>query len=164
MGFWTKNKVSDPESARQPTLERKADSSVITLPVIDEDKDLDKIKTIEEPIEDSVEEPIEEPIEEKQNFDDFNKQHFPKTNSELNEMSEDDLDNEEQMLQMKINKVREDKLRKQEELRQQELAAQMAETGQPEQYQQYQQSVYLSESECLREILRKLDYLISRVD
>jgi len=164
MGFFGKNKVKDAESARNIPQEQQKirESTLVTVPVeedmpiIENDSDLNKLD--KQNTSNSQEE-----------FEEFNKEYLPKANNkEYVPMSEDALENEMATIQKRLDEIQIEKARQQEEKRQRELAAQQQQEPQQlenQEYQQYQQPsvVYLNESECLREILRKLDYLIVEI-
>jgi hypothetical protein len=147
MGFWTKNKVQDAETARnipqeqmkQQTSKLK-ESTLITMPseydvVESEDEVNPQTKIESKEIDESFLPPLPTPRHSAVELDD------------------------EEMLMMKLEKIRNDKLRRAEEQRVLEESKQ-----QPIYQNEQSPLIYLTEAECLREILRKIDFLILEID
>ena len=153
MGFWTKNKGQDAESARnlpneqmkqsqqfqQPQKSQLKESTLITMPseydVVESEEDINPKIKVEKELDESFLPPIPTPNSSNIEFDD------------------------EEMLLIKLEKIRKEKLRKAEEQRMLEESRQ-----QPIYQNEQQPLIYLTEAECLREILRKIDFLILEID
>jgi len=140
MAFFKKTPLNDKESARTATQPMKES----TLTTVGEDQDFDTIESEEDLTVSKVQKPTIEP--EKQ--------------IESENPTYDDIEAE---LSAKLEAVRSEKQRILKEQQEKELASQneplYADSG--DLGVGLNSRVYLSDAECLREILMKLDYLIS---
>lgn len=154
MGFWSKDKVKDSESARNIPRETQQsqqsskikESSLTTVP--SEDYEVIENDELETKSKTEISEPDESQLPQLPNPQRENSLRFV---------------DEETELQSRLDKLREEKARLIEEQRMKELEEQEQEQS-SKFSNEPQQIMYLNDAECLREILRKLDYLILEVN
>jgi len=147
MGFWTKDK-QDSESARripqeQMTQQRPQtkESTLTSVPI----EDYDVIEN-------------DENLKEKEPSE-ANLPSMPSSNLRFQDTSNESLDDKEAKLYKQLEDLKEEKTKL---LENQRLKEQSLDEATETQYQP--QAIYLTDAECLREILRKLDYLIVEIN
>ena len=149
MGFWTKDRTKDNESARKIPQEQMAnktkESTLTSVPT----EDYDVIENEDSKSNKEQDEPNES-----------NLPAMPSKKLRFLDESSEDIDEQEAKLLEKLEDLKEEKNRILEKQRRKESYEEKTED-----INAYQpQAIYLTDAECLRETLRKLDYLILEIN